>query len=58
MTTFNIDTETDVREFTAEELETVAGGMIVIGPYRAVRWLADATGGEAFFAYVNKLVRG
>ena len=57
MTTFNIDTETNVREFTAEELEIVAGGMPIIPiPTRLLR-LAD-TGGEAFFAYVNKLVRG
>ena len=59
MTTFNIDRNADVRELTAEELEIVAGGLpIGTGPDRAVRWLADATGGEAFFACVNKLVRG
>jgi len=57
MTTYNTNTAADDRELTAEELEIVAGGlwMEVVAAAQA---LAEATGGEAFFAHVNKLVRG
>jgi hypothetical protein len=57
MTTFNIDTSAQDRELTAEELEIVAGGNIFLA-LEGAKMLADATGGEAFFAQVNKLVRG
>ena len=57
MTTFNIDRNADVHELTAEELETVAGGLIM-ELLEAAKMLADATGGEKFFDHVNKLVRG
>ena len=58
MTTFNIDTAADDRELTAEELETVAGGNPLLTLLEGVKMLAEATGGEEFFAKVNKLVRG
>ena len=58
MTTFNIDRNADVRELTAEELEFVAGGNIIVDMITVAQALADATGGEAFFAHVNRLVRG
>jgi hypothetical protein len=58
MTTFNIDTAADDRELTAEELEIVAGGNIIVKVLEAAQKLAEATGGEAFFAHVNQLVRG
>ena len=57
MTTFNIDTAADDRELTAEALETVSGG-IIMEVLEGAKMLADATGGEEFFAKVNKLVRG
>jgi len=57
MTTFNIDTADD-RELAAEELEIVAGGLPSIPDLiDYTQKLADATGGEAFFAQVNRLVR-
>jgi hypothetical protein len=42
---------------TAEKLEIVAGGLIM-EIFEGAKMLAEATGGEAFFAQVNKLVRG
>ena len=46
MTTFNIDTAADDRELTAEELEIVAGGNIIVKVLEAAQKLAEATGGE------------
>jgi hypothetical protein len=57
MTSLNIDTAADDRELTAEELETVSGG-IWQEVLEGAKMLAEATGGEEFFAKVNKLVRG
>jgi hypothetical protein len=59
MTTFNIDAAADDRELTAEETEIVAGGLVPLWTIIcATKMVADASGGEAFFAQVNKLVRG
>jgi hypothetical protein len=58
MTTFNIDTAADDRELTVEELEIVAGGHPILAALEVAKMLADATGGEGFFAQVNQLVRG